>query len=106
MWVVSRFSSNVLLAAVGVIGEPSAAVNTHAGTWLCQTSVWPRTCMPFAFASATWASAVAKVKLPSVGWSELHFMSFSDVRLLKCFVNRNACSPVTSPCQTAAPTGK
>ncbi len=105
MWSCIRWISSVRFSGVGVIGLPLASLNTQAGVCACQTRVWPRTCMLLALANATCASAAAKVKLPALGCSASHFMSFSDVTLLKCLVSRTADSPVRSAARTAAPTG-
>ena len=45
MWCCMRWISSARFSGVGVIGLPFASLKTHAGVWLCQTSVWPRTCM-------------------------------------------------------------
>ena len=82
------------------------SVKTQAGIWLCQTRVWPRTRMPLAWAKATCASALVKVKLSALGSVASHFMSFSEVRLLKCFFRRSPCTPAMVAPRTAAPTGK
>src|SRR3569623_2122638 len=104
MWLCIRWISSARLSAVGVIGLPLASLNTQAGTWLCQTSVWPRTCMSLALAKATSASACAKSMLPSVGSVVSHFMSLPEEMLLKCLLSRKYGSACwMSAGMTAAP---
>src|SRR6202008_1877593 len=50
------------------------------------TRLWPRMRMLLHTASPTCASAFAKLKLPLVCSTELHFMSLPDVMLLKCLI--------------------
>jgi hypothetical protein len=95
------------LAGVGNIVVPVAgSVKTQAGVWLCQASVCPRTNIPLACAKATCWSAFANVKFPCWGSVASHFMSFSEVRLLKCFFKRSPCTPAMVALRTAAPIGK
>ncbi len=107
-WIrwVRRLTSAELAADRGV--TPSASRNTHAGTcWpVDQTRLCPRIDMLFFCAKATSASALVKLNCPSVGSVELHFMSFPDTRLVKCFVSSCACGPDRSLLSTSAPTGK
>src|SRR3954452_10419652 len=63
---------------------PAAVVPSHFGSWLCQTSVWPRTSWPFRRAEATSSSAGAQLYLPRVGSTTSHFMTFSGVTVLNC----------------------
>jgi hypothetical protein len=48
---------------------------------------------------------LANVNTPSVASVASHFMSFSEVMLLKCLVSSTADSPVRSAARTAEPTG-
>ena len=64
-------------------GRSSAAVQSRevsqAGSWLCQTSVWPRTFCLCARANATSVSAWVKSKRPCSGSTTSHFITFSGV---------------------------
>ncbi len=55
---------------------------TQPGSWECQTSVWPRSCIPWLAACSAIRSPLPKVKLPWEGWTASHFISFSAVTLL------------------------
>ena len=55
---------------------------SHAGSWLCQTSVWPRTIWRCARAWATSRSAAEKSRTPRSGSTLSHFIAFSGVTLL------------------------
>ena len=52
---------------------------TQAGSWECQTSVWPLTFMPFCWAKAAIASPPPNVNTFWVGSVASHFISFSGV---------------------------
>jgi hypothetical protein len=55
---------------------------SHAGSWLCHTSVWPRTIWPWARAWATSRSAAEKSRTPRCASTLSHFIAFSGVTLL------------------------
>src|SRR5262245_35978592 len=65
-------------------GAPSLPANTQAGVWLCQTSVWPTTNIPFFSPKATYRSAGSKSYRSGSGWTSCHFNRFSGLIVLKC----------------------
>jgi len=54
---------------------------SQVGSWLCHTSVCPRTTWPLASALAMSASAAAQSYTPGAGFRASHFMTFSAVTL-------------------------
>src|SRR5690349_21789191 len=66
--------SSVLLIVPAV--TPSVS---HFGSWLCQTSTWPRTSWWFCWANLMKASAGPQLYVPRVGSRVSHFMTFSAV---------------------------
>jgi hypothetical protein len=70
MWSVMRVRS---WSAVQVpeVSQP--------GSWLCQTRVWPRTCMSWDWAKLTTASAPDQLYEPRLGSTDSHFISLPGV---------------------------
>lgn len=54
-------------------------VVSQAGSWLCQSRVWPRTSWPLARAKSTSLSACFQSYWPRLGSTTSHFMTFSGV---------------------------
>ena len=55
---------------------------SQPGSWLCQTSVWPRTAMPFVSAKAMSASASVKLYVVAEGRSASILKAFSATTML------------------------
>ena len=75
-------------SCVGVMVPLATPVVSQFGSWLCQTSVWPRTRWWFARANATSWSACEKSSTPCVGSTTCHFMTFSGVTELNSDATR------------------
>src|SRR5690242_17490539 len=65
-------------------GPPVPFSNTHAGVWLCQTSVCPMITALWRSPKATYRSAGPKLNCPGRGSTQAHFNTFSGEMLLKC----------------------
>ena len=55
---------------------------SQPGSWLCHTSVWPRTVIPFCSANAISASASVKLKVVCDGRSASILNAFSATSML------------------------
>jgi hypothetical protein len=73
----------------GVISPDSTPPVSQAGSWLCQTSTWPRTAWRLSRAKATSSSAGPKFSWPGCGSIVSHFMTFSAVTLLNSVAIRS-----------------
>src|SRR5579872_835173 len=88
-------------------------LDTHDGSWFCQTRLWPRTRMPCALANDTTPSPGPKLYDPLDGSMVSHFISLPGVTMSNCWAARLVIVellimvPVTSvpkyrPCASAA----
>ena len=106
MCFCSLARTKALFSALGTRSVPASSLKTHSGVCRCHTRVCPRIRMWFARANATRASAAVKFRSPRLCSSDSHFIAFSAVMLLKCFLRSSPCGPEMSPTPTAAPTAK